>query len=559
MINIAANLERNAAILPGKTAIVFGSQAITYAQLDAAANQVANGLRARGIGKGDKIVLSCPNLPYFPIVYYGALKAGAVVVPINVLLKGPEIAYHLRDSEAKAYFCFEGTPELPMGAEGFAGFTEAGSCPHFFMITANPASPAAFDGVQTLGDADEGPVARRIARPTDANDTAVILYTSGTTGKPKGAELTHANIAMNVMVSHGVLRQTADDVHLVVLPLFHSFGQTVQMNAAFMAGATIVLQPRFDADAAFKAMQAHKVTIFCGVPTMYIALLNCPNAAERHDLRAIASTLRIGASGGAAMPVEVMTAFESRFGISILEGYGLSETSPIATFSFIDHERIAGCVGKAVWGTDVRIVDASGAKVTTGELGEIVIRGHNVMKGYYNRPEATAEAIRDGWFHTGDIGRMDDKGNVFVADRLKDMIIRGGFNVYPREIEEVMMAHEAIAQVAVIGVPHETHGEEVKAVVVLKPGKRASPDDIGAWCKQRMASYKYPRIRRDRRCAAHDRHRKSAEARASATFLKDHAMPSLSVIDLAMFSLETAERPFKRVANMTTNDLITTG
>jgi long-chain acyl-CoA synthetase len=296
------------------------------------------------------------------------------------------------------------------------------------------------------------------------------------------------------MVSHGVLRQTADDVHLVVLPLFHSFGQTVQMNAGLMAGATIVLQARFDADAAFKTMQAHKVTIFCGVPTMYIALLNLPGAAERHDLKAIASTLRIGGSGGAAMPVEVMKAFESRFGISILEGYGLSETSPIATFSFLDHDRIAGCVGKAVWGTEVRIVDAEGARVPTGDLGEIVIRGHNVMKGYYNRPEATAEAIRDGWFHTGDVGRMDDKANVFVVDRLKDMIIRGGFNVYPRELEEVMMAHEAIAQVAVVGVPHESHGEEVKAVVVLKAGRSDSSEAIGAWCKQRMAGYKYPRV-----------------------------------------------------------------
>jgi long-chain acyl-CoA synthetase len=494
MINIAANLERNAALLPDKPAVLFGPQVITYAQLDAAANQVANGLKARGIGTGDKVVLSCPNLPYFPIVYYGALKAGAVVVPINVLLKAPEIAYHLRDSEAKAYFCFEGTAELPMGAEGIAGFEEAGSCPHFFMITANPAAPARIDGVPTLATLMSGqsPVASLV--PTDANDTAVILYTSGTTGKPKGAELTHANIAMNTMVSHGVLRQTADDVHLVVLPLFHSFGQTVQMNAGLMAGATIVLQARFDADAAFKTMQAHKVTIFCGVPTMYIALLNCPGAAERHDLKSIASTLRIGASGGAAMPVEVMKAFESHFGISILEGYGLSETSPIATFSFLDHDRIAGCVGKAVWGTNVRIVDAEGAPVPTGDLGEIVVRGHNVMKGYYNRPEATAEAIRDGWFHTGDIGRMDDKANVFVVDRLKDMIIRGGFNVYPRELEEVMMAHEAIAQVAVVGVPHESHGEEIKAVVVLKPGRSASADDIGAWCKQRMASYKYPRV-----------------------------------------------------------------
>jgi long-chain acyl-CoA synthetase len=494
MINIAMNLERNAALLPEKPAIVFADKPITYAQLNAAANQVANGLNALGIGKGDKVVLSCPNLPYFPIVYFGILKAGAVVVPINVLLKAPEVAYHLKDSQAKAYFCFEGTPELPMGAEGHAGLKEAGSCPHFFMVTADPTKPSVIPGVKTLGMLmkDQSPTGSAVT--TDANDTAVILYTSGTTGKPKGAELTHANIAMNALVCHGLMRQTAHDVHLVVLPLFHSFGQTVQMNAGLMAGATLVFLPRFDPDAAFKTMQTHKVTIFAGVPTMYIALLHLPGAAERHDLKTIASNLRLGLSGGAAMPVEVMSQFEEKFSISILEGYGLSETSPVATFSFLDFDRIPGCVGKAIWGTEVRIVDASGKPVAPGTEGEIVMRGHNVMKGYYNRPEATAEAIRDGWFHSGDIGRMDEKGNVFIVDRLKDMIIRGGFNVYPRELEEVLMTHEAVAQVAVIGVPHETHGEEVKAVIVLKPGKTAKGDEIVAWCKDRMAAYKYPRI-----------------------------------------------------------------
>lgn len=494
MINIAINLERNAALVPTKTAICFADKQITYAQLNGAANQVANGLRALGIGRGDKVVLSCPNLPYFPIVYYGILKSGAVVVPINVLLKGPEIAYHLQDSEANAFFCFEGSPELPMGVDGHAGFQQAGSCSHFFMITADPTKPAAIEGVETLGVLmqDQAPTGSHAV--TDANDTAVILYTSGTTGKAKGAELSHANIAMNAMVSHSLLRQTADDVHLVALPLFHSFGQTVQMNAGLMAGATLVLLPRFDPDAAFKLMQAHRVSIFAGVPTMYIALLNLPTAAERHDLNAIASSLRLGVSGGAAMPVEVMRQFEERFGIAILEGYGLSETSPVATFSFLEFERIPGCVGKAVWGTAVRIVDGSGAPVETGAEGEIVIHGHNVMKGYYNRPEATAEAIRDGWFHSGDIGRMDEQGNVFIVDRLKDMIIRGGFNIYPRELEEVLMTHEAIAQVAVIGLPHETHGEEVKAVIVCKPGKTVTPDELGAWCKERMAAYKYPRL-----------------------------------------------------------------
>jgi long-chain acyl-CoA synthetase len=290
-----------------------------------------------------------------------------------------------------------------------------------------------------------------------------------------------------------LMRMDGTDRHLVALPLFHSFGQSVQMNSALWCGASIVLLPRFDPDAALAAMQRHGVTIFAGVPTMYIAILNLPGAEERHDLKAIAAKLRLGISGGAAMPVEVMRRFEERFGIVILEGYGLSETSPVATYSYLDFARIPGSVGKAITGTQVRIVDPSGQPVPVGQPGEIVIRGHNVMKGYYRRPEATAEAIRDGWFHTGDIGRMDEEANFYIVDRIKDMVIRGGFNVYPRELEEVMMTHEAIALVAVIGVPHEIHGEEVKAVVVLRPGQQATPQAIIDWCRERMAAYKYPR------------------------------------------------------------------
>jgi long-chain acyl-CoA synthetase len=266
------------------------------------------------------------------------------------------------------------------------------------------------------------------------------------------------------------------------------------MNAATWCGAAMVLLPRFDADAALSAMQRHGVTIFAGVPTMYMAILNLPGAEGRHDLKAIAARLRVGISGGAAMPVEVMRRFEERFGIAILEGYGLSETSPVATFSFLDFPRIPGSIGKAIPGTQVRVVDAAGEALPTGQPGEIVVRGHNVMKGYYRRPQETAAAIRDGWFHTGDIGRMDEEANFYVVDRLKDMVIRGGFNVYPRELEEVLMTHEAVAQVAVIGVPHDTLGEEVKAVLVLRAGQTATPEAIVAWCRERMAAYKYPRF-----------------------------------------------------------------
>jgi long-chain acyl-CoA synthetase len=415
-------------------------------------------------------------------------------VPVSILGKAPEIAYQLEDARAKAFFCFEGTADLPLGKEGHAGFAQYGQCPAFVVITGDPAKPSPIEGASTLGAFMHGQPAEGPCAQADANDTAVILYTSGTTGRPKGAELSHANLAMNAFNSCMIARMGAADCHLVALPLFHSFGQSVQMNAVLWCGASMVLLPRFDPDAALAAMQKHGVTIFAGVPTMYMAILNLAGAEERHDLKAIAAKLRVGISGGAAMPVEVMRRFEERFAIPIFEGYGLSETSPVATFSTFDAPRIPGSVGQAIWGTQMRIVDEAGAALPPGQPGEIVIRGHNVMKGYYRNPEATAAAIRDGWFHTGDIGRMDEAGNFYIVDRLKDMVIRGGFNVYPREVEEVMMAHEAIAQVAVIGVPHETHGEEVKAVIVLRPGKQATPEAVIAWCKERMASFKYPRI-----------------------------------------------------------------
>ena len=495
MINLASTLERNASLFPDKPALLFGARTTTYGQLNSAAYQVANGLRALGIGQGDKVLLSCPNLPYFPMIYYGILKAGAVVVPVNVLLKGNELVHPLRDSQAKAFFCFEGTQDLPIGAEGHKGFLEAGTCPHFFLITADPGQPSAIAGVPTLGQFLQDQPATSLDPLTDANDTAVIIYTSGTTGRPKGAELSHANLAMNAMVAHSLLRQTSADVHLVVLPLFHCFGQTTQMLAGILAGATLVLLPRFDPDQAFQAMAAHRVTIFVGVPTMYIALLHLPGAAERHDLAAVTAHLRIGASGGSALPVEVIRQFEAAFGIPILEGYGLSETCPVATFSCLDHDRIPGSVGKAVWGVEVRILDAvTGRAALSGADGEVLIRGHNVMKGYYRQPEATAKAIQDGWLHTGDLGHLDDAGNLFIVDRLKDMIIRNGFNVYPRELEEVLMTHPAVAQVAVLGVPHEVHGEEVLAVLVLKPGHTASSESVLGWCKERMAAYKFPRL-----------------------------------------------------------------
>ncbi|GIE97316.1 long-chain-fatty-acid--CoA ligase [Paractinoplanes rishiriensis] len=494
MLNLSVLLEDSARNYPERAAVVLGGQRLTYAQVEAAANQVAGLLVERGIRPGDKVALSCPNLPYFPIAYYGILKAGAVVVPLNVLLKGREIAYHLSDSEARAYLCFQGTPELPMGTEGWSGFGETPGCEHFFLITADPAAASPIEGAETLGTALAGrsPVFEPVLLPE--TDPAVILYTSGTTGQAKGAELSHANLILNALTCNRLFgSKPGTDTHLLVLPLFHSFGSTVNMNAGFATASTLVLLPRFDAAAAVKLLESENVTFFAGVPTMYWGLLNA--LTDEVDVARIASNMRIAVSGGSSLPVEIIREVKERFGVTILEGYGLSETSPVATFSDPDSDPRPGSIGIPVWGVELKLIDESWNTVEgTDEIGEIAIRGHNIMRGYYNRAEATAEVMRDGWFRSGDLARRDKDGFYYIVDRAKDMIIRGGFNVYPREIEEVLITHEAVSLAAVIGVPHPSHGEEIKAFVILKEGASVTGDELIAWGREQMAAYKYPRI-----------------------------------------------------------------
>jgi long-chain acyl-CoA synthetase len=480
MLNLAMMLEESAATRPGRDALVAGETRLTYQEVDAAANQVANLLRANGIGHGDKVALASVNIPAFPIVYYGILKAGAAVVPFNVLLKAREIAYHLGDSGAKAFFCFTGGPGLPLGEEGRAGFDATPACEHFFLIDES--------FMDTL--AGQPPTFETVA--TDPSDTAVVLYTSGTTGTPKGAELTHSNMVLNALTCQQVFGTVEHDVHLLTLPLFHSFGQSVQLNAGFGSGATMVLLPRFEPKAALELMQREHVTFFAGVPTMYWGLAGADPG--EFDLEAIAGSLRIAVSGGAALPVEILEQVRKIYGVPIREGYGLSETSPIATFNHPGRVAKPGSIGQPVWGVSLRLVGKDGEEVPDGEAGEIAIRGHNVMKGYLGRPEATAEAIHDGWFHTGDIATRDADGYYFIVDRAKDMIVRGGFNVYPRELEEVIMTHPAVSLVAVVGVPHPSHGEEVKAFVIRQPGAELAEAELVAWCKENMAGYKYPRL-----------------------------------------------------------------
>lgn len=485
MLNLSLLLDDSARRYPERIALVHGERRLTYAELDAQASQVANLLVSLGVEPGDRVALSCPNLPEFPILYYGILRAGAVVVPLNVMLKPREIAYHLDDSGAKTYFCFSGTADLPMGKYGSAGVEQASGCPELILIGAESGqAPAAYERHPRSFQS--------VVRGLD--DTAVILYTSGTTGQPKGAELTHANMVLNALAANRLFdsNPVRRDTYLLALPLFHSFGQTVTMNAGLSVGATLVMMPRFDPKAALRLMIDEGITVFAGVPTMYHGLLGAGDDTLQVDL--IARTLRRAISGGAALPAEIHAQIAERFGVKILEGYGLSETSPLAVFSDPERGSPVGSIGVPIWGVEVKLVDAQGRAVDdAGSVGELVLRGHNVMKGYLNRPEATSEVLRDGWLHTGDLARRDEDGFYYIVGRTKDLIVRGGYNVYPREIEEVLITHPAVSLAAVIGIPDERYGEEVKAFVIRQSGEQIGAEELIEWCKKQMAGYKYPR------------------------------------------------------------------
>ncbi len=481
--NLATMLRESALARPDKVAVMLDQVRLDYRSVEALSNQVAGALRDAGVQRGEKVALMLPNIPQFVIAYYAILKAGAVVVPMNVLLRAPEIEWYVGDSESKVLITWEDfAAEAARGVSRLSGVTT--------FVVNRPGSDERPQGTRGFTELLQGAPTVDMAA-TDPDDTAVILYTSGTTGKPKGAELSHFNLFMCAQVGADRLtRFEEDDVAMAVLPLFHSFGQSNVMNTALYTGGTITLVPRFDADKVLEVIQRDRVSIFAGVPTMYFALLHHPRAGE-YDT----SALRLCISGGAAMPGEVMKAFEERFGVTILEGYGLSETSPTASFNRSQEEREFLSIGKPIWGVEMRIFDEQDREMPAGKdhVGEIVIRGHNVMKGYYKKPQETQDAFRGGWFHSGDMGYRDERGFFFIVDRKKELIIRGGFNVYPREVEEVLYAHPAVQEAAVIGVPDEKFGEEVKAVVVLKQGRQATAEDLIAYTRERVAAYKYPR------------------------------------------------------------------
>jgi long-chain acyl-CoA synthetase len=471
MTNLATTLARTAARYPDRPAVRLDEHILHYSDLDEASARVASWLLGRGITAGDRVCLMLPNVPEFSELYYGILRAGAIVVPMNPLFKAREVEYYLTDSQAALALAWQGAAD-----QAAEGARRAGTD----LVLMEPEELAG-----TLGHWPPVPdIAGR--RP---HDTAVILYTSGTTGQPKGAELTHDNLLLNVEVTRStLLRVGPDDVILGALPLFHSFGQVVAMGCAIASGACLTLLPRFDPARALEIIKRDQVTIMPGVPTMYAGILH-GGAGGAGD----AASLRLCVSGGAAMPVELLRDFEKEFGCMILEGYGLSETSPVASFNHPGRSRKPGTIGQPISGVDMRVQDDAGIPLAVGEVGEIAVRGHNVMKGYWQRPEETAEVLADGWLRTGDLGRVDAEGYFSIVDRKKDMIIRGGLNVYPREVEEVLYEHPAVAEAAVVGVRDEMLGEEVAAVVRLKPGASASVDELREYVKGQVAAYKYPR------------------------------------------------------------------
>ena len=474
-LNLGTILQSSAQARPDHVALRLNQFVMTYAALDRAARGVARELRERGVQPGEHVAVMIPNVPEFTIAYFGILYAGCAVVPLNVLLAAPEVTYHLQDSQARLLVAH------PLFADPASRGASAAGVP----LVWSSGEAAAHESL--VAWAQGAPI--EALHPTEATDTAVLLYTSGTTGRPKGAELTHSNLLLNcALVIPRLLPAGPDQVALATLPLFHSFGQTCIQNATIAFGGTFTLLPRFTPEEALAIMERDRVTLFAGVPTMYFALLQ--HSGRSHDL----SSLRFCMTGGAAMPVEVMKAFEARYPVKVLEGYGLSETSPVASFNVLDKPRVPGSIGYPVWGVEMAVLDDADRPLPDGQPGEICIRGHNVRKGYWRRPEATKEALRSGWFHSGDIGIRAPEGYYTIVDRKKDMIIRGGFNVYPREVEEVLYAHPAVAEAAVVGVPHESLGEEVKAVIALKAGQTLAPEAVIAFCKERLAAYKYPRL-----------------------------------------------------------------
>jgi long-chain acyl-CoA synthetase len=471
-VSLVSVLQESALRRPEKVAAIEGDRRATYAELWSLALRRARALSDAGVQPGDRVALLGLNTVDFVTAYYGILARGAVVVPIAPMLVADEIAFLLQDSGAKVALVADDLEGVVAGGAEQAGVS---------VLT--------FSAALASDELDH----RAAREPLDA---AVLFYTSGTTGRPKGATLTHFNLVMNAFTNAFTANHIrSDDVMFGCLPLFHTFGQTVALNGTFLVGGTLVLQPRFEPSQALELMVEHDVTAFLGVPTMYMALLG---ALQADGTDVPLPDLRLCVSGGAPLPVKVLEQFNTTFDVTIQEGYGLSETSPTATVNQLEFGVEPGSIGHPIWGVEVEIadseVDDAIVLLPAGETGEIVIRGHNVFEGYHGRPDATAAAIVDGWFRSGDLGTKDERGFIRIVDRKKDLILRGGYNVYPRELEEVLVRHPDVDQVAVVGIPHETHGEEVLAVVVPRDGAQLDEAAFLAWAGEHIARHKRPRL-----------------------------------------------------------------
>jgi len=476
-VNIAELLSKSAQRRPEHPAVIFAGQSLTYAQLNRRCDQMAWGLQQAGLRPGDVCVLMMPNSLSWVIVYYALAKVGAVVLPVNFLYRSEELRHIFGDSGARAFI---GHGEHLT----YAGPLLA-QMPVIDLRIAEGQAPAGFRPLSELYQ-ERGPFP---AHPAQDDDTWAIIYTSGTTGLAKGAMLTHGNLASNAITVGDMRHTEPQDVVLGVLPLFHIYGQTSALNAGIHLGLTIRLWEHFEASEVRAAIEELESTVFIGVPTMYNRLAEL--AGERPLRR---SSLRFGISGGASLPVEVLRRFEGAFSTTIYEGYGLTECSPVAVENPYGRRTKPGSIGVPIPGFKAKVVDDQDQELPSGRVGEILVQGPGVMKGYLNQPEATALALKGGWLHTGDLGRRDEDGYLYVVDRKKEMIIRGGYNVYPREIEEVLYQHPAVLEAAVLGAPHQDLGEEVAAVIALRPGAAASAEDLRGFVKERVAPYKYPRI-----------------------------------------------------------------
>ena len=472
-MNIAHHVERGHHLFPDKIALIFEDKSYTYKQLDQLANRVANGLRGLGIHKGDRVALFLPNIPEFVISYLGILKIGAIAVSVNVMLKTAEVSYILNDCAAKAIITTELQSEEVKE-------TDLPELQHILIAEGKPNKGISL--AKLMETASEVASAVEMERHAPAS----IVYTSGTTGFPKGATLSHGNIISNMDSHSRCCGMRKEDRLLLYVPLFHCFGQNAILNAGLNVCATIILQRRFDLEQVLETIAKQHVTMFFGVPTVFIKLLNMGISKYRLE------SVRYYFSAAAPMPIEVAQNWWDKYGFIIHEGYGLTETSPCASYNHSLNYKL-GSIGTPIENVEMKIVDGDGNQVEPGELGEIVIKGPNVMLGYWNRPWETAQVIKKGWFHTGDIGRMDEDGFFYIVDRLKDMINVSGFKVYPTEVENVIYQHPAVAEVAVYGVHAPLKGEIVKANIVLKDAHPITDEQIIEFCSERMAAYKIPR------------------------------------------------------------------